>query len=213
MRQSVLCLRVVLDQFLDGSSKACKSLDLRGNDDLGRLAVCCLGKSLQALDPQNRLIGACLGFIPFNFNPAKIFMGDVGSQFLGFILATVSILGLFKLQTVLTFALPLADTGFAVIRRLAHGQSPFHADKGHFHHRLMALGLSQKQTVLVLYGVAAIGGVVSLWIAGRGPVIRALCIVAIVVTLIGIGILVFIRNPRRAKAREERKKQRMAKKK
>ena len=115
----------------------------------------------------------------------------------------------------LTFALPLADTGFAVIRRLAHGQSPFQADKGHFHHRLMALGLSQKQTVLVLYGVAAIGGVVSLWIAGRGPVIRALCIVAIVVTLvcIGIGILVFIRNPRRAKAREERKKQRMAKKK
>ena len=77
----------------------------------------------------------------------------------------------------------------------------------------MALGLSQKQTVLVLYGVAAIGGVVSLWIAGRGPVIRALCIVAIVVTVIGIGILVFIRIPRRAKAREERKKQRMAKKK
>ena len=159
------------------------------------------------------LIGACLGFIPFNFNPAKIFMGDVGSQFLGFILATVSILGLFKLQTVLTFALPLADTGFAVIRRLAHGQSPFHADKGHFHHRLLALGLSQKQTVLVLYGVAAIGGVVSLWIAGRGPVIRAVCTVAIVVTLVCIGILVFIRNPRRAKAREERKKQRMEKRK
>ncbi len=159
------------------------------------------------------LIGACLGFIPFNFNPAKIFMGDVGSQFLGFILATVSILGLFKLQTVLTFALPLADTGFAVIRRLAHGQSPFHADKGHFHHRLMALGLSQKQTVLVLYGVSAIGGVVSLWIAGRGPVVRTLCILAIVVTLVCIGILVFIRNPRRAKAREERKKQRLAKKK
>ena len=159
------------------------------------------------------LIGACLGFIPFNFNPAKIFMGDVGSQFLGFILATVSILGLFKLQTVLTFALPLADTGFAVIRRLAHGQSPFHADKGHFHHRLLALGLSQKQTVLVLYGVAAIGGVVSLWIAGRGPVVRTLCILAIVITLVCIGILVFIRNPRRAKAREERKKQREARKK
>ena len=113
----------------------------------------------------------------------------------------------------LTFALPLADTGFAVIRRLAHGQSPFHADKGHFHHRLLALGLSQKQTVLVLYGVAAIGGVVSLWIAGRGPVVRTLCILAIVITLVCIGILVFIRNPRRAKAREERKKQREARKK
>ena len=157
------------------------------------------------------LIGACLGFIPFNFNPAKIFMGDVGSQFLGFILATASILGLFKLQAVVAFALPLADTGFAVIRRLAHGQSPFHADKGHFHHRLMALGLSQKQTVLVLYGIAAIGGVISLWIAGRGPVVRTLCIAAILVTLLGIGILVFIRNPRRAKAREERKKQRLQK--
>ena len=151
------------------------------------------------------LIGACLGFIPFNFNPAKIFMGDVGSQFLGFILATVSILGLFKLQTVVAFALPLADTGFAVIRRLAHGQSPFQADKGHFHHRLLALGMSQKQTVLVLYGVAAIGGVISLWIAGRGPVVRTLCIAAILVTLLCIGILVFIRNPRRARARELKK--------
>ena len=159
------------------------------------------------------LIGACLGFIPFNFNPAQIFMGDVGSQFLGFILATASILGLFKLQAVAAFALPLADTGFAVVRRLAHGQSPFQADKGHFHHRLLALGLSQKQTVLVLYGVAAIGGILSLWIAGRGPLVRALCIVAIVLTLICIAILVFIRNPRRAKAREERKKMREAEKK
>lgn len=158
------------------------------------------------------LIGACLGFIPFNFNPAKIFMGDVGSQFLGFILATASILGRFKLQAVLTFALPLADTGFAVIRRLAHGQSPFQADKGHFHHRLLALGLSQKQTVLVLYGVAAIGGVVSLWIAGKGAVVRTICITAIVLTLIGIAVLVFIRNPRRAKAREERRKRRLEEK-
>jgi UDP-GlcNAc:undecaprenyl-phosphate GlcNAc-1-phosphate transferase len=158
------------------------------------------------------LIGACLGFIPFNFNPAQIFMGDVGSQFLGFILATASILGLFKLQAVAAFALPLADTGFAVVRRLAHGQSPFQADKGHFHHRLLALGLSQKQTVLVLYGVAAIGGILSLWIAGRGPMVRWLCIVAIVLTLICIGILIFIRNPRRAKAREERRKRREAEK-
>ncbi len=154
------------------------------------------------------LIGACLGFIPFNFNPAKIFMGDVGSQFLGFILATASVLGHFKLQAVMTFALPLADTGFAVIRRLAHGQSPFQADKGHFHHRLMAMGLSQKQTVLVLYGVAAIGGVVSLWLAGRGAVIRTISIVAILITLLCIAVLVFIRNPRRARARALKKQER-----
>ena len=158
------------------------------------------------------LIGACLGFIPFNFNPAQIFMGDVGSQFLGFILATTAIFGHFKLQAVLTFALPLADTGFAVVRRLAHGQSPFHADKGHFHHRLMAMGLSQKQTVLVLYGVAAIGGVVGLWVAGRGPMIRILCIAAIVVTLLGIAVLIFVRNPRAVQRRRERRAQRRQKK-
>ena len=158
------------------------------------------------------LIGACLGFIPFNFNPAQIFMGDVGSQFLGFILATTAIFGHFKLQAVLTFALPLADTGFAVVRRLAHGQSPFHADKGHFHHRLMAMGLSQKQTVLVLYGVAAIGGAVGLWVAGRGPMIRILCIAAIVVTLLGIAVLIFVRNPRAVQHRRERRAQRRQKK-
>ncbi len=158
------------------------------------------------------LIGACLGFIPFNFNPAKIFMGDVGSQFLGFILATVSILGLFKLQTVVTFALPLADTGFAVVRRLIHGQSPFQADKGHFHHRLLALGLSQKQTVIVLYLVAVICGFAGYWIAGRSTAYRFLCIVFILLSLLGIAILVFIRNPRRAIARRQRAEKRAAEK-
>ncbi len=154
------------------------------------------------------LLAACLGFIPFNHNPAKIFMGDVGSQFLGFVLAAVSILGLFKLQTVVTFILPLADTGFAVVRRLAHGQSPFHADKGHFHHRLLAMGLSQKQAVFVLYGVSAIGGVVGFWIAGRGPLIRVLSIVAIAIALLGIAVIIFVRNPRRASARAERRRRR-----
>jgi len=158
------------------------------------------------------LLAACLGFIPFNHNPAKIFMGDVGSQFLGFVLAAVSILGLFKLQTIVTFILPLADTGFAVIRRVIHGQSPFHADKGHFHHRLLAMGLSQKQAVFVLYGVSAIGGVVGFWIAGRSPIIRVLSILAILVALVGIVIIIFIRNPRRAKAREERRKRKLAQK-
>ena len=85
------------------------------------------------------LVGACLGFIPYNFNPAKIFMGDVGSQLLGFVLSTASILGMFKLHAMITFlvpllalAVPLADTTFAFFRRIIHGQSPFHADKGHF---------------------------------------------------------------------------------
>ena len=150
------------------------------------------------------LFAACLGFIPFNHNPAKIFMGDVGSQFLGFVLAAVSVLGLFKLQTVFTFIVPLADTGFAVIRRILHGQSPFQADKGHFHHRLLALGLSQKQAVLVLYGASAIGGLVGLWIPSSTPLVRVICIVAILLALLGILVIIFIRNPRRARARKAR---------
>lgn len=151
------------------------------------------------------LLAACLGFIPFNHNPAKIFMGDVGSQFLGFVLAAVSILGLFKLQTVVTFAVPLADTAFAVIRRIIHGQSPFQADKGHFHHRLLALGLSQKQAVLVLYAFSAIGGLVGLWIPSSTPLVRVLCMIAILLALLGILIIIFIRNPRRARARKVRR--------
>ena len=156
------------------------------------------------------LLGACLGFLPYNLNPAKIFMGDVGSQFLGFVLSTVSILGLFKLQAVITFflpllalAVPLADTAFAVIRRVLKGQSPFHADRGHFHHRLLASGLSQKQAVAVLYGVSAIGGLVALIIAGRSPALKILCLIAIFLALVGIAIIIFVRNPRRARARKE----------
>ena len=156
------------------------------------------------------LLGACLGFLPYNLNPAKIFMGDVGSQFLGFVLSTVSILGLFKLQAIITFilpllalAVPLADTAFAIVRRVLHGQSPFHADHGHFHHRLLATGLSQKQAVAVLYGVSAIGGLVALLIAGRSVALKVLCLIAIFLALVGIAVIVFIRNPRRARARKE----------
>ena len=109
--------------------------------------------------------GACLGFLPFNINPAKIFMGDSGSLLLGYVLSTASVLGLFKMYTlvafavpVLTLALPLTDTVFAVVRRVSRGESPFHADRGHIHHRLLALGLTQKQAVAVLYAASGILG-------------------------------------------------------
>ena len=83
------------------------------------------------------LAGGCIGFMPYNLNPAKIFMGDTGSTFLGFVLATVSIQGLFKFYTIISFAvpflmlgLPLFDTCFAILRRLAKGQSPMAPDHG-----------------------------------------------------------------------------------
>lgn len=149
------------------------------------------------------LTGACLGFVPYNLNPAKIFMGDVGSQFLGFVLAVISMIGLFKLHTLITFlvplmalAIPLADTAFAFCRRILHGQSPFHADKGHFHHRLLAMGLNQKQAVAVLYGISAVLGLLAVLLAGASGVIKAICIVIAFLIAITVWLFVFWRNPK-----------------
>ena len=148
------------------------------------------------------LCGACVGFMPYNMNPAKIFMGDVGSQFLGYVLATTSIMGLFKLHTVITFivpvlamAIPLADTLFAIVRRTLKGQSPFQADKGHFHHRLLALGLSQKQAVAVLYGISAVMGLVGVLLAGKNTLMRILCVVAAFIVSLSVWFFVFKGNP------------------
>ena len=148
------------------------------------------------------LTGACLGFMPYNLNPAKIFMGDVGSQLLGFVLSTASIMGLFKLHAIITFfvpllalALPLADTIFAFFRRILHGQSPFKADKGHFHHRLRAMGLNQKQVVAVLYGISAVLGLLAVLMAGDSMAVKIICLVAAFIISLGIWLKVFKNNP------------------
>lgn len=134
------------------------------------------------------LAGACLGFLPYNLNPARIFMGDTGSTFLGFILAVVSIQGLFKFYTIISFAvpflmlgLPIFDTTFAILRRLAKGQSPMTPDRGHIHHRLIDMGFSQKQAVAVLYLISAILGLSAVVLTTSGVLkamlfLLALCI-------------------------------------
>lgn len=101
--------------------------------------------------------GACFGFLPFNQHPAKIFMGDTGALFLGFILSTLSIQGFFKGYTlvsliipIIVLGLPLFDTSFAILRRLAKGQGIMHADRGHLHHKLIDKGFSQRETVTML---------------------------------------------------------------
>ena len=129
------------------------------------------------------LIGSCIGFLPYNWNPAKIFMGDVGSQMLGFVLSSVSVIGLFKIHAlvtillpVLAMAVPLADTVFAIVRRLLKGQSPFKADKGHFHHRLLALGLTQKQVVILLYGISVVLGLFAYFMVGSTRTVKIICL-------------------------------------
>ena len=139
------------------------------------------------------LMGSCFGFLPFNFNPAKIFMGDTGSTFLGFMLATLSIQGVFKSYAVISFAvpllilgLPLFDALFAMIRRILRGQSPLTADRGHLHHRLVDMGFSQKQTVFILYAISGVLGITAVLLAESG-VLRALLLVICVLILLLIG--------------------------
>ncbi len=138
------------------------------------------------------LAGACIGFLPYNMNPAKIFMGDTGSTFLGFILACASIQGLFKFYAIISFAvpflmlgLPIFDTAFAILRRLSHGQSPMHPDRGHIHHRLIDMGFSQKQAVAMLYLISAILGLSAVVLTTNGTLkamffLLALCAAGVV---------------------------------
>ena len=149
------------------------------------------------------IVGTCIGFIPFNFNPASIFMGDTGSTFLGFMLASVSIFGLFKTYAVISFAvpflvlgLPIFDICFAVIRRLAKGQSPMHADRGHVHHRLIDMGFSQKQAVAISYLLSAILGLAAVVLTDRGEIQALIFLAAVVVVgAIGVGLIFGKRHP------------------
>ncbi|MBQ2445736.1 MAG: undecaprenyl/decaprenyl-phosphate alpha-N-acetylglucosaminyl 1-phosphate transferase [Oscillospiraceae bacterium] len=143
------------------------------------------------------ILGGCIGFIPYNFNPASIFMGDTGSTFLGFMLASVSVFGLFKTYAVISFAvpflvlgLPIFDICFAVIRRLAKGQSPMHADRGHVHHRLIDMGFSQKQAVAISYLISVMLGLCAVVLTDKGEV-QALIFLAALVLVGSLGLQLF----------------------
>lgn len=120
------------------------------------------------------LMGSSLGFLRYNFSPARVFMGDSGSMFLGFTLSAVAVMGAFKsaatlalLAPILVLGVPILDTAFAIARRLKSGQPAFQADKEHIHHKLLQLGLSQRQTVLLIYLVSIFLGAIAL-ILSRG---------------------------------------------
>ncbi len=143
------------------------------------------------------IAGGALGFLPFNFNPAKIFMGDGGALFLGFMLAGLSVMSPMKSATmlatvvpVLVLGLPIFDTAFAILRRLINKRPIMEADKGHLHHRIMAAGLGQRRTVLTLYGISGIMGVAAILIS-RSLLIESGLLIIIASTL----IYVFLTDP------------------
>ena len=142
------------------------------------------------------LAGALVGFLPFNFSPAKTFIGDTGSNFLGYSLAIISILGSAKTYTaavivlpLIVLGLPIFDTLFAIVRRMIKGKSikaVFKADKGHLHHKLVAKGYNQKQAVLILYGISAIFGIFAVILCDSG-IWKALSFLLIVIVAIASG--------------------------
>lgn len=156
------------------------------------LVIALLVSEMQVAVVMAALVGACVGFMPYNMNPAKMFMGDTGATFLGFILACMSVEGLFKSWAIISFAvpflilgLPIFDTAFAFIRRIAHGQSPMQPDRSHIHHRLIDMGLDQKQAVATLYVISTILGLSAVVLTTSGELrammfFAALCVVAAV---------------------------------
>ena len=136
------------------------------------------------------LAGAALGFLRYNFNPAKIFMGDTGSMFLGFMLAGISVIGAVKctatialIVPILALGLPIMDTTFAIIRRYRGGVPIFKPDKGHLHHRLLDLGFSQRQAVLLMYVISALLGLSAVAlneVSGGMSIVIVVCVLLVV---------------------------------
>lgn len=130
------------------------------------------------------LFGACLGFLPYNFNPAKIFLGDSGSMFLGFLLAIIAVISGGKLATAgLVLGIPILDAAWVILRRLFAGQAPWQADRKHLHHRLLDAGLSQRQTVALYWVFAAVTGLVALGSRTYGKTITASILLGLMLIL------------------------------
>jgi UDP-GlcNAc:undecaprenyl-phosphate GlcNAc-1-phosphate transferase len=150
------------------------------------------------------LAGAVAGFLRYNFNPASIFLGDCGSLLIGFLLGAIALAGSQKAPTVVAVAfpivslgLPILDVAVAVIRRFLSCKGLFDADREHIHHKLLGQGISHRQTVLVLYGVSACFGLLSLLLLH--PASYA---VASVLTVVGIGVLIGVQRLRYPEFRE-----------
>ena len=163
------------------------------------MVLCILTGDETAVVLTAALAGSCLGFLPRNFNPAEIFMGDTGATFLGYTLAVTSILGVFKgyamialMVSVLSVGFPIFDTLFAMTRRAAKHQPIMQADRGHLHHKLIDHGFSQKQAVIILYGISVLCGLVAIFIALKD----ATTVVVVLFAVLVLSLLVYYVNHR-----------------
>jgi UDP-GlcNAc:undecaprenyl-phosphate GlcNAc-1-phosphate transferase len=141
------------------------------------------------------LAGSLLGFLPYNFHPARVFIGTAGVLAVGYALALLSVLGTAKVAVaLLVLGVPIIDTFWIIIRRVSAGRSPFSPDRGHFHHRLLDLGLSHRQAVLLIYAICIVLAVLSIVLSGQGQ------ISAFLVIVIGGGLALYLLTRRASKA-------------
>ncbi len=190
------------------------------------LTFAILALSLGRVDPailSAVVAGACVGFLRHNFFPARIFMGDSGALTLGFVLAAVSVQGLFKTAStvvlflpLLVLAVPIIDTSFVVARRLKHGENPFAADQAHLHFRFLRRGYSQRRAALIMWGWTATLGAAALatrfipfrargeWHTWETLVVAGIALVALAFSVFVVYLLELVKlaNPR-ARARRE----------
>lgn len=131
------------------------------------------------------LLGGTLGFLPYNFHPARVFMGSSGALFLGFAVGTLSIVAGAKMATVLlVMGIPIVDVAWQIFNRMRQGRSSFQGDRGHLHFRLLDMGLSQRQIVVLFYVFCAAFGILALAISSRLYKFFALVILGLLTTLI-----------------------------
>lgn len=143
------------------------------------------------------LAGALLGFLRWNFHPAVVFAGTSGTMFLGYTLAVLAVLGSAKVAVaVLVLGVPIIDTFWIIVRRLATGRMPFSPDRGHIHHRLLDLGLGHRQAVLLIYGICSVLALLSLLLSGTGQIYAFLGL------FVGLGLVLFVLTRRGLVAEE-----------
>jgi UDP-GlcNAc:undecaprenyl-phosphate GlcNAc-1-phosphate transferase len=143
------------------------------------------------------LAGAIAGFLLFNFHPARLFLGTTGVVFLGTMLAVLSIFGTAKVAAaLLVLGVPIIDTFYVLVRRIVSGQPPFAPDRGHFHHRLLDVGLTHQQAVLLIYAMTALLGTLAFMTSGRGQIAGFIGLAVL------LGILVMVLAQRSSKAEE-----------
>lgn len=163
------------------------------------MILCIISGSELAVVLTATLCGSCLGFLPRNFSPAEVFMGDTGATFLGYVLAVSSIIGVYKgyallsvLIAALALALPIFDTLFAMLRRFINGKPLMQADRGHLHHRLIDSGYSHKQAVAILYCISLLCAGMSILIAMRD--MRAIIVAILFIMVLSLMLVVYKRR-------------------